>query len=93
MCGNCVINCSAKAKHVRDDVPKARQLIQLKKRVIVSLAPAFSSEFPEFTPNQIVAALKKLGFWGVSETALGADFVSAYLAEEFKKAITEDKKG
>ncbi|MCQ2579962.1 MAG: PAS domain-containing protein [Treponemataceae bacterium] len=86
MCGNCVINCSAKAKHVRDDVPKARQLIQLKKRVIVSLAPSFSSEFPEFTPNQIVAALKKLGFWGVSETALGADFVSAYLAEEFKKA-------
>ena len=26
MCGNCVINCPAKAKHVRDDIQKAKQL-------------------------------------------------------------------
>ena len=84
MCGNCVINCPAKAKHVRNDVPKARQLMKLKKRVIASLAPSFASEFPEYKPEQIVAALKKLGFWGVSETAIGADFVSAHLSEVFK---------
>ena len=89
MCGNCVINCSAKAKHVRDDIPKARQLMQLKKRVIISLAPSFASEFSEFTPQQIVAALKRLGFWGVSETALGADFVSAHLSETFKNEINK----
>ncbi|MCR4714386.1 MAG: Fe-S cluster protein [Treponemataceae bacterium] len=84
MCGNCVINCSAKAKHVRNDVPKAKQLMKLKKRVIASLAPSFVSEFPEFKPEQIIAALKKLGFWGVSETALGADFVSSHLSDVFK---------
>ena len=59
MCGNCVKNCSAKAKHVRDDVPKAKQLMQLKKRVSASLAPSFTTEFAEYAPNQIIAALKK----------------------------------
>ncbi|MBO7135404.1 MAG: Fe-S cluster protein, partial [Spirochaetaceae bacterium] len=62
MCGNCVISCTAKAKQVRNDMPKARQLIQQKKRVIVSLAPSFTSEFSELTAQQIIAALKKLGF-------------------------------
>jgi len=90
MCGNCVISCTAKAKQVRNDMPKTRQLIQQKKRVIASLAPSFASEFSEFSPQQIIAALKKLGFWGVSETALGADFVSSYLSEMFSKA-TESK--
>ncbi len=90
MCGNCVINCPAKAKHVRNDVPKARQLMKLKKRVIASLAPSFASEFPEYKPEQVVAALKKLGFWGVSETALGADFVSAHLSEVFKNESNKE---
>ena len=92
MCGNCVINCPAKAKHVRDDIQKAKQLIRLRKRVIASLAPSFASEFSEYSPEQIVAALKKLGFWGVSETALGADFVSSHLSEEFNK-MEKDKNG
>jgi PAS domain-containing protein len=38
------------------------------------------SEFPELRPGQMVRALKQLGFAGVSETALGAQQVSAQAA-------------
>ncbi|MCM1321327.1 MAG: 4Fe-4S binding protein [Bacteroides sp.] len=85
-CGRCVINCPAKAKHVRDDLGRTKQLLTLKKRVIASVAPSFVSEFNDFTPSQFSAALKQLGFWGISETAIGADLVSKMLAEKLAEA-------
>jgi len=88
MCGRCVINCPAHAKRIRDDLPRVKQLIEQKKKVFVSLAPSFVSEFSEFTPTQLSAALKKLGFYGVSETAIGADLVSAQIAEDLKAATS-----
>ena len=81
LCGNCVINCPASAKHIRDDLGRTKQLLTLKEKVLVSIAPSFSAEFPDFTKEEFIEALKKLGFWGVSETALGADLVSAELAK------------
>ncbi len=86
MCGRCVIHCPAKAKHVRDDLMKTKQLFSLKPRVVASLAPSFASEFPEYTKEQLIYALKKLGFWGVSETAIGADLVSAQIAKDLVQA-------
>ena len=80
LCGHCVEVCPNTAKRVRDDLPQARQLFTLKPRVVVSLAPSFVSEFPELTPGQIIRAFKRLGFFGVSETALGAQQVSAQAA-------------
>lgn len=90
-CGRCVINCPAHAKRFRDDTAKTKQLLTIKKNVYVSLAPSFASEFPEFTPEEFVEGLKQLGFTGVSETALGADLVSATVAEQLEKA-EKDKK-
>ncbi|MGI5173283.1 PAS domain-containing protein [Treponema sp. OMZ 840] len=84
ICGTCVIKCPSKAKRVRSDLQRAKQLISLKKTVIVSLAPSFVSEFPECTPYQLSEAIKKLGFTGVSETAIGADLVSAQVAEDLR---------
>ncbi len=80
MCGRCVEVCPNGAKRIRDDVPRARQLLTLRPRVIVSLAPSYVSEFTEGRPTQLIRALKQLGFWGVSETALGAQQVSAHVA-------------
>ena len=80
LCGHCVEVCPNGAKRVRDDLPQARQLLTLKPRVVASLAPSFVSEFPEWRPGQIIHALKRLGFAGVSETALGAQQVSAQAA-------------
>lgn len=95
LCGNCVIHCPANAKHIRDDLGKAKQLLTLKEKVIVSIAPSFSAEFSDFTPKQFVAALRKLGFWGVSETALGADLVSSelakYLSDKTKDTANQQK--
>ena len=70
-CGHCVEVCPAGAKRVRDDVPAARQLLAGGARVVVSLAPSWLAEFPGLEPARLVAVLKRLGFWGVSETAWG----------------------
>lgn len=83
LCGHCVTICPAGAKRVRDDLMRARQLLNLKQRVILSLAPSFAAEFAGVDPARLIAALKKLGFYGVSETALGADLVSAQIADDF----------
>lgn len=89
-CGGCVTHCPSHAKHIRDDISRARQLISLKKRVFVSLAPSFISDFPDYTPSQMIASLKKLGFTDVSETAIGADLISAQLAEDLENALNNE---
>lgn len=91
MCGHCVTNCPSHAKRVRDDLSRAQQLLSLKEKVIVSIAPSFISEFPEYSKEQLIAALKKIGFWGVSETALGADLVSEQIAKDLKEASKNSK--
>ena len=85
VCGHCVEVCPNGAKKVRDDLANARQLLTLKKPVFVSLAPSFVTEFPGVKPAQMIGTLKKLGFAGVSETALGAQQVSAQAAALLQK--------
>ena len=84
-CGHCVEVCPNGAKRVRDDLAAARQLLAQKKSVYVSLAPSFVTDFPNVKPAQMIGALKQLGFAGVSETALGAQQVSAQAAALLKK--------
>lgn len=80
-CGSCVAACPSKAKHVRDDTGLARDLLADPRRpVYVSLAPSWVSEFPGMPAGNMVAALRRLGFSGVGETALGAQEVSAATA-------------
>ncbi len=79
-CGHCVGVCPSGAKRVRDDLSAARRLLETKKQVMVSLAPSFASEFAGLSPGSLVRALKTLGFYGVSETALGAQMVSGSVA-------------
>ncbi|MFZ2446453.1 MAG: [Fe-Fe] hydrogenase large subunit C-terminal domain-containing protein [Syntrophobacteraceae bacterium] len=80
LCGHCVEVCPNGAKHVRDDLRRARTLLQEKELVFASLAPSFISEFPDVPAPVVIRALKKLGFHGVSETALGAERVSGSTA-------------
>ncbi len=83
-CGGCVAICPAGAKHIRNDLNRARNLLSLETPVYVSLAPSWVSEFPGIDAARIIAALKTLGFRGVSETALGAQEVSATIAVALK---------
>ena len=80
MCGNCVLACPNSAKQVRDDLPSAKALLASGRKVIASLAPSFVAQFPGVRPAQLIHALKRLGFFAVSETALGAQQVSAGIA-------------
>ncbi len=84
-CGACVSICPNAAKHVRNDLPRARQLVKLPSQVYVSLAPSWITEFPNVSASQMVSALKRLGFDGVSETALGAQQVSAHVAQTLRQ--------
>ena len=80
-CGKCTKVCPFNAKRVRTDVGRVKQLLKDGGRVLVSLAPSYRTEFAGVPPENLVAALKRLGFTGVSETALGAQEVSSAMAE------------
>jgi len=84
LCGQCVDVCPSGAKRVRDDLAQARQLLSGRPIVIASLAPSFVAEFPDVRPGQMIRALKRLGFHGASETALGAQQVSAQAAARLR---------
>lgn len=81
LCGHCVAVCPVSAKKVRDDLRRAVHLLTRKKNVILSLAPSFIGEFKEVSVEQLIGAIRRLGFFGVSETALGAQEVSAFLRD------------
>ncbi|MFO7895513.1 MAG: [Fe-Fe] hydrogenase large subunit C-terminal domain-containing protein [Candidatus Cloacimonadales bacterium] len=80
-CGTCVDICPSGAKKIRNDLNQAKNLLKNKERVIVSLAPSYATEFSSVAPQQLIAGLKALGFYGVSETALGAQIVSSGCAD------------
>jgi len=77
LCGNCILACPSKAKQVCDDLPSAKALLKSGRTVIASLDPSFASQFAGVRPGQLIHALKQLGFFAVSEAALGAEQVEA----------------
>lgn len=81
LCGNCIVACPSNAKQVRNDLPRVRELLASGRKVAVSLAPSFVAQFPGVRAGQLIRALRKLGFFAVSETALGAQHVSASVLE------------
>ena len=74
-CGKCFLECPQNVIVVRDDVTRAKRLIKAGYKVIVSLAPSFISNYSEYDMESIKEAIKKLGFYDVEETAIGATIV------------------
>ena len=85
-CGHCVDMCPVEAKRVRDDLSKLKINLSLNKKIVISLAPAWRSEFPNLKKEQMITALKLLGITEVSETALGAEEVNSHLTEYLSDA-------
>jgi iron only hydrogenase large subunit-like protein len=77
LCGNCLLACPSNAKQLCDDLPSVKTLLKCKRAVIASLAPSFVAQFPGVRPRQLIHALRKLGFFAVSETALGVEQVAS----------------
>lgn len=84
-CGICVHTCPTGAKKVRDDLGRAKHLLKRTDRVIATLAPSYASEWSGIDPQKLAGALKELGFYCVSETALGAEAVTATIAARLDK--------
>ena len=80
-CGECVKVCPAHAKKIRNDLARLRQLLDSSTKVYASIAPSFAAYFKGVTIGQLAAALKEIGFAGVSETAHGAEAVSAHVSK------------
>lgn len=85
-CGLCYQVCPAGAKKIRSDLERARHLLKRKEKVYASIAPSWINYFTGVNEKQLAAAIKKLGFAGVGETALGAQQVSAKCAEILGKS-------
>lgn len=89
LCGHCVAVCPVGAKRVRDDLRRAVHLLNRKSKVILSMAPSFAGEFADVPAENLINGIKKLGFFGVSETAIGAQEVSAHIRELISKKSNE----
>lgn len=85
-CGNCQTICPQQAISIKSDLFYIRKAISEGRQVVASIAPSFAGVFREKKPEQIVSALKKLGFSNVEETASGAAIVT-----EAYREIVKDK--
>lgn len=75
LCGHCFVVCPQNAKEIVDDTEKVKVLIQSGDPVYVSLAPSFIANYDGIGIKAMTEALKKLGFYAVEETAIGATIV------------------
>ena len=85
-CGKCVSVCPSNAKRGRDEIGRVSALLDSGGKIILSIAPSFPGEFSEYSTSQMIGSLKSLGFSGVSETALGAEYVSFSAAEKLERS-------
>ena len=86
LCGRCFVVCPQNAKQIVDDTEKVKVLIQSGDPVVVSLAPSFVANYDGAGIEDMREALKKLGFYDVEETALGATLVK----REYDRILKEE---
>ena len=88
-CGTCINVCPQGAKHFRDDLFLAKQLIkEYRGRIAFSIAPSFVALFNKRERMKFITALKKLGGNFISETTVGADIIS----EKTREILRNKKK-
>ena len=75
LCGKCFVVCPQNAKEIVSEVEKAKVLIQSGDPVVVSMAPSFIANYDGVGIESMREGLKKLGFYDVEETAIGATLV------------------
>ena len=88
LCGQCFVVCPQNAKEIVNEVEKAKVFIQSGDPVVVSLAPSFIANYDGIGINAMRTALKKLGFFDVEETAIGATIVK----NEYERMLREDER-
>lgn len=87
LCGNCLTVCPQNAKVVKSELDIVKGFLKKKEKVYVSLAPSFISAFESPDENWLYAALKRLGFTYIEETAVGA----AQVSKQYDRLISENR--
>lgn len=78
-----------RSEKIRDGLTRAKLVVSKHPgKMYMSLAPSYVSEFGDIPVGRLISAIKRLGFAGVSETALGAELVTAE-TERFLAAAPE----
>ena len=85
MCGQCFVVCPQGAKEIVGETEKAKVLLQSGSPVVASLAPSFVANYEGVGIEAMREALKKLGFYDVEETAIGATIVK----REYDRMVEE----
>ncbi len=88
LCGQCFVVCPQNAKEIVNETEKVKVLIQSGAPVYCSLAPSFVANYDGVGITTMKKALKKLGFFDVEETAIGATIVK----KEYERLLKEDKR-
>lgn len=83
VCGHCVKVCSQNAKQIQSDLDYVIAEVLNGENSVAIVAPSFAASFPN-DYYKVPAALRKLGFKYVVETAFGADLISDYYLKEFE---------
>ena len=86
LCGHCFVVCPQNAKEIVDSTEKTKVLLQTGDPVVVSLAPSFVANYENVGIESMRRALKKLGFYDVEETAIGATIVK----NEYDRMLREE---
>ncbi len=86
LCGQCFVVCPQNAKQVVDETEKVKIFLQSGDPVFVSMAPSFIANYGGVGLDGMRVALKKLGFFDVEETALGATMVKT----EYERLLREE---
>ena len=88
LCGHCFVVCPQDAKQIVDETEKVKVMLQSGEPVVVSLAPSFIANYPGVGIASMRRALRKLGFYDVEETAIGATIVKT----EYERMLREDNR-
>ncbi len=88
LCGQCFVVCPQDAKQIVDETEKVKVLLQSGEPVVVSLAPSFIANYEGVGIHAMRSALKKLGFYDVEETAVGATIVKT----EYERMLKEEER-
>src|SRR6185369_13734661 len=74
-CGNCLANCPQNAKVITDKVGLTEKLLDGSQKVVAVLGCSFPAYFHFLRPEQLVTALKRVGFSEVHEGSAGAELI------------------
>lgn len=86
-CGHCIKVCSQNAKYVSSDIDNVLDFLVNNKTYAI-IAPSFAASFPE-SYDKIPTAIRKIGFYGISETAFGADLIAQNYRVYYDNSLNE----